>query len=171
MQPFSANYSLQIVFQWWPENSQKLAVTPKKNFLVQFQSKIQLLSRVSCSRLKPRPRISIPDFSSWNVDIIKIIFIQRTHTRPLTHSSPTCQLYNDLEEEKKLLKSTDCYLLLMCVFLGIFSRHFVNRFIYMQIYNFSLCKEVKDNHLNVVLWDNRTDTVSDAESSMCTCAV
>lgn len=50
-----------------------------------------------------------------------------------------------------MLKSTDCYLLLMFVFLGIFSRHFVNRFIYMQIYNFSLCKEVKDNHLNVVL--------------------
>lgn len=37
------------------------------------------------------------------------------------------------------------------VFLGISSRHFVNRFIYMQIYNFSLCKEVKDNHLNAVL--------------------
>lgn len=46
--------------------------------------------------------------------------------------------------EYRLLFVTD-------VFLGIFSRHFVNRFIYMQIYNFSLCKEVKDNHLNVVL--------------------
>lgn len=51
-------------------------------------------------------------------------------------------------------------MLLMFVFLGIFSRHFVNRFIYMEIYNFSLCKEVKDNHLNVV-----------AESFMFTCAV
>lgn len=42
-------------------------------------------------------------------------------------------------------------MLLTVVFLGIFSRHFVNRFIYMQIYNFSLCKKVKDNHLDVVL--------------------
>lgn len=41
----------------------------------------------------------------------------------------------------------------------------------IYIYNFSLCKEVKDNHLNVVFRDNRTDTVCDAESSMCTCAV
>lgn len=65
-------------------------------------------------------------------------------------------------------------MLLMFVFLGIFSRHFVNRFIYMEIYifiiyiyNFSLCKEVKDNHLNVALCNNR----SDAESLVHTRAV
>lgn len=55
-------------------------------------------------------------------------------------------------------------MLLMFVFLGIFSRHFVNRFIYMQIYNFSLCKEVKDNHLNVVL---RQSTQSVMQSPLC----
>lgn len=74
------------------------------------------------------------------------------------------------KKKKRLLKSTDCYLLLMFVFLGIFSRHFVNICLYIckYIFNFSLCKEVKDNHLNVVLWDDRTDTVGDAKSSMCT---
>lgn len=41
----------------------------------------------------------------------------------------------------------------------------------MEIYNFSLCKEVKDNHLNVVLCNNRADTVCDAMSPVCTCAV
>lgn len=51
MQRFSAKYSPQIVFKWWPENSKKLAITPKYNFLERFQSKIRLLSRVSCSRL------------------------------------------------------------------------------------------------------------------------
>lgn len=80
------------------------------------------------------------------------------------------------KNKRKTLKSTDCYLLLMFVFLGIFSRHFVNRFIYMEIYifiiyiyicNFSLCKEVKDNHLNVALCNNR----SDAESLVHTRAV
>lgn len=35
----------------------------------------------------------------------------------------------------------------------------------MEIYNFSLCKEVKDNHLYVVLRDDRTYTARDAESS------
>lgn len=30
------------------------------------------------------------------------------------------------------------------------------------MYNFSLCKEVKDNHLNVVLRDNTTDAILDS---------
>lgn len=103
---------------------------------------------------------------------------RNTPPPPRTHSLPTRQQRrqqhrqrqrNDSDRERnKILKGkkvkeakqavkkkkegTDCYLLLMRVFLGIFSRHFLLiGFIYMQIYNFSLCKELKDNHSDVIL--------------------
>ena len=37
----------------------------------------------------------------------------------------------------------------------------------MQIYNFSLCKEVKDNHLNVVLLRQTEQTLSATPSPPC----
>lgn len=82
MQP--ANYS--DCFSVMTVNSQKLAVTPKRNFLEQFQSEIRLLFRVSCSRLDQGHGYPSQTFSSWNVDFVTIIFIQRTRTLPLTHS-------------------------------------------------------------------------------------
>lgn len=123
----------------------------------------QLLSRVSCSKLNQGHRYPSQTFhpGMWT----ELQSSSCTCILPLTHSLLTksmsiTQWLKKQKQKKTRLKSTDCNLLLMFVFLGIFSRHFVNRFIYMEIYNFSLCKEVKDSHLNVV-----------AESSMFTCAV
>lgn len=42
----------------------------------------------------------------------------------------------------------------------------------MQIYNFSLCKDVKDNHLNVVcVFETKEQTACGAETSARACAV
>lgn len=66
------------------ENSQKFASLPRppKRELSRAKSS-SCTECLSCSRLKPRPQISIPDISSWNVDFF---LLQSSSSNALAHN-------------------------------------------------------------------------------------
>lgn len=131
----------------------------------------QLPSRVSCIKAKGHRKPSRTLHPGMWTLVQSSSSSRNTPPPPRTHSLPTRQQQrqrNDLKRERnknlkekkveeakqavKKREGTDCYLLLMRVFPGyILKTLLLIGFIYMQIYNFSLCKELKDNHSDVIL--------------------